>query len=114
MLVGSMRVSSDTDRQTTDLPRDALLDAEVEARQLCADKASGTRDDRPGRQQALASVQPGDCLIVWKLDRPGRSHPHLLQMVTTLESSMSPGDMQKPPACCAGLTVASLRAPARG
>jgi hypothetical protein len=32
MLVGSMRVSSDTDRQTTDLPRDALLDAEVEAR----------------------------------------------------------------------------------
>jgi len=65
MLVGYMRVSSDNDRQTTDLQRDALLDAGVDPRQLCADKASGARDDRPGLQQALAYVQPGDCLIVW-------------------------------------------------
>ena len=86
MLVGYMRVSSDNDRQTTDLQRDALLDAGVDARQLFADKASGTRDDRPGLQQALAYVQPGDCLVVWKLDRLGRSLPHLLQMVTTLQA----------------------------
>ena len=86
MLVGYMRVSSDTDRQTTDLQRDALLDAGVDPRQLFADKASGARDDRPGLQQALGYVQPGDCLIVWKLDRLGRSLPHLLQIVTILQA----------------------------
>jgi DNA invertase Pin-like site-specific DNA recombinase len=41
MLVGYMRVSSDNDRQTTDLQRDALLEAGVDPRQLFADKASG-------------------------------------------------------------------------
>lgn len=86
MLVGDTRVASDTDRQTTDLQRDALLDAGVDPGQLFADKASGARDDRPGLQQALAYVQPGDCLIVWKLDRLGRSLPHLLQIVTTLHT----------------------------
>ena len=75
MLVGYMRVSSDNDRQTTDLQRDGLRDAEVDPRQLFADKASGVRDDRPGLQQVLAYVQPGDCLIIWKLDRLGRSLP---------------------------------------
>src|SRR6266849_9472496 len=81
-----MRVSSDTDRQTTDLQRDAWLEAGVDPRQLCADKASGARDDRLGLQQALASVHPGDCLVIWKLDRLGRSLPHLLQIVTTLQA----------------------------
>ena len=57
MLVGSMRVSSDTDRQTTDLQRDALLDAGVDPRPLFADKASGAREDRPSLQQALASIR---------------------------------------------------------
>jgi len=50
MLVDYMRVSSDTDRQTTDLQREALLDAGVAPLQLCADTASGARDDRPGLQ----------------------------------------------------------------
>ena len=50
-----MRVSSDTDRQTTDLQRDALLDAGVDLRQLFADKTRGARDGRPGLQLALAS-----------------------------------------------------------
>lgn len=86
MLMGYMRVSSDNDRQTTDLQRDALLDAGVDPRQLFADKASGARDDRPGLQHALAYVHPGDCLMVWKLDRLGRSLPHLLQIVTTLQA----------------------------
>jgi DNA invertase Pin-like site-specific DNA recombinase len=86
MLIGYMRVSSDNDRQTTDLQRDALLEAGVDPRQLFADKASGARDDRPGLQQALAYVQPGDCLVVWKLDRLGRSLPNLLQIVTTLQA----------------------------
>jgi DNA invertase Pin-like site-specific DNA recombinase len=68
MLVGYMRVSSDNDRQTTDLQRDALLTAGVDPRHLFEDKASGARDDRPGLQQTLAYVRPGDCLVVWKLD----------------------------------------------
>jgi DNA invertase Pin-like site-specific DNA recombinase len=86
MLVGYMRVSRDHDRQTTDLQRDALLDAGVDPRHLFEDKASGARDARPGLAQALASVQPGDCLVVWKLDRLGRSLPHLIQIVTTLQT----------------------------
>jgi DNA invertase Pin-like site-specific DNA recombinase len=86
MLIGYMRVSSDTDRQTTDLQRDALLDAGVDPGHLFADKASGARDDRPGLQQVLACVRAGDCLVVWKLDRLGRSLPHLLQIVSTLQA----------------------------
>jgi len=85
MLVGYMRVSSENDRQTTDLQRDALLAAGVDPRQLFTDQASGARDDRPGLQQALAYVHPGDCLVVWKLDRLGRSLPHLLQIVLRLQ-----------------------------
>jgi DNA invertase Pin-like site-specific DNA recombinase len=81
-----MRVSSDTDRQSTDLQRDALLDAGVDARHLFSDHASGAHDQRPGLRQALAYVQVGDCLVVWKLDRLGRSLPHLLQILTTLQA----------------------------
>ena len=73
MLVGYMRVSSDSDRQTTALQRDALLAAGVDERQLFEDKASGARDDRPGLGKALEFVRAGDCLVVWKLDRLGRS-----------------------------------------
>lgn len=86
MLIGYMRVSSENDRQTTDLQRDALIKAGVDARHLFEDKASGARDDRQGLKQALAYVQSGDCLVVWKLDRLGRSLPHLLQIVTDLQN----------------------------
>lgn len=85
MLIGYMRVSSDGDRQNTDLQRDALLNAGVDPRHLYEDKASGARDDRPGLKQALEFVCPGDCLVVWKLDRLGRSLPHLLGIVTSLQ-----------------------------
>ncbi len=84
MLIGYMRVSSDNDRQTTDLQRDALLAAGVDPRHLFEDKASGARDDRQGLKQALDYVCEGDCLVVWKLDRLGRSLPHLLRIVTDL------------------------------
>jgi DNA invertase Pin-like site-specific DNA recombinase len=86
MLVGYMRVSRDTDRRTTDLQRDALLAAGVDPRHLFADTASGVRDERPGFQQALASVRSGDCLVVWKLDRLGRSLSQLLHILTTLQA----------------------------
>ena len=86
MLVGYMRVSSDSDRQTTDLQRDALLAAGVDERHLFEDKASGARSDRSGLAAALDYVRAGDCLVVWKLDRLGRSLPHLLEIVTGLEA----------------------------
>jgi DNA invertase Pin-like site-specific DNA recombinase len=86
MLIGYMRVSSDNDRQTTDLQRDALIQAGVDARHLFEDKASGARNDRPGLAQALAYVRSGDCLVVWKLDRLGRSLSHLIHLVTDLQA----------------------------
>ena len=57
MLVGYMRVSSESDRQTTDLQRDALLAAGVDGRHLLEHHASGAKDDRPGLVKALAFVR---------------------------------------------------------
>lgn len=68
MLVGYMRVSSESDRQSTDLQRDALLAAGVDPRHLFEDRASGAKDDRSGLTHALNFVRPGDVLAVWKLD----------------------------------------------
>ena len=85
MLIGYMRVSSDSDRQNTDLQRDALLSVGVDARNLFEDHASGAKDDRSGLEQALQFVHPGDVLIVWKLDRLGRSLSHLLSIVNNLK-----------------------------
>src|SRR5258708_7821053 len=85
MLAGYMRVSSESDRQVTDLQRDALLAAGVDGRHLFEDHASGAKDDRLGRAQALAFVRPGDVLVVWKMDRLGRSLSHLLCIINTLK-----------------------------
>ena len=85
MLIGYMRVSTDGDRQVLDLQRDALLTAGVDERHLYEDRVSGSREDRAGLARALAFVRPGDCLVVWKLDRLGRSLPHLLTTVTGLK-----------------------------
>lgn len=71
-------------RKISDLQRDALLAAGVDERHLFEDKASGARDDRPGLAKALEFVRAGDCLVVWKLDRLGRSLSHLLTIVTGL------------------------------
>ena len=86
MLVGYMRVSSESERQSTALQRDALLTAGVDERHVFEDHASGSRGDRAGLMQALSFAKAGDCLVVWKLDRLGRSLPHLLTTVTTLKS----------------------------
>src|SRR3546814_18474441 len=84
MLVGYMRVSSADDRQTVDLQRDALLAAGVDERHLFVDKVSGARDDRPGLQACLAYQKQGDTLVAWKLDRLGRTPPHLLSILGEL------------------------------
>ena len=80
-----MRVSSDSDRQTTDLQRDARLSAGVDSRHLFEDHASGAKDDRSGLAKALEFVKSGDVLVVWKLDRLGRSLSHLLSIVNELK-----------------------------
>ena len=86
MKIGYMRVSSENERQTTDLQKDALLSAGVDARHLFEDKTSGAKDKRVGLEKALAFLQPGDCLVVLKLDRLGRSLSHLLSIIKDLHS----------------------------
>jgi Site-specific recombinases, DNA invertase Pin homologs len=86
MLIGYMRVSSVDDRQSVDLQRDALIAAGVDERHLHQDKASGARNDRPGLKSCLGDLRSGDTLIVWKLDRLGRSLPHLLEIVMDLKA----------------------------
>ena len=81
MLVGYMRVSSENDRQVFDLQYDALIKAGVDKRNIYKDKASGARDNREGLQKALDFLQKGDCLVVWKLDRLGRSLIDLIKIV---------------------------------
>ena len=86
MLIGYMRVSTSGDRQVLDLQRDALFAAGVDARHLFEDRVTRSRGDRVGLTKALAFLKPGDCLVVWKLDRLGRSLPHLLATVTALKN----------------------------
>jgi DNA invertase Pin-like site-specific DNA recombinase len=86
MLVGYMRVSTDGDRQTLDLQRDALLSSGVDERHLFEDRVSGAGADRAGLTKALAFMKAGDCLVVGKLDRLGRSLPHLITTVADLKT----------------------------
>jgi DNA invertase Pin-like site-specific DNA recombinase len=86
MLVGYMRVSSTDDRQSVDLQRDALIAAGVDERHLHQDRGSGAKDDRPGLKACVADLRPGDVLVVWKLDRLGRSLSHLLKIVEELKA----------------------------
>jgi DNA invertase Pin-like site-specific DNA recombinase len=68
-----MRASSADERQSVDLQRDALIAAGVDERHLYQDKASGARNDRPGLKACLQFLRSGGVLVVWKLDRLGRS-----------------------------------------
>ncbi len=79
-LVGYSRVS--TLDQTPTLQLDALAAAGCE--KLFEDRASGARADRPGLAQAMAFLREGDVLVVWKLDRLGRSLAHLVETVGSL------------------------------
>jgi DNA invertase Pin-like site-specific DNA recombinase len=82
MLVGYMRVS--TVDQSTDLQRDALISSGVYPLNGYSDKASGGGDDRPGLEACLKALREGDTLLVWKLDRLGRSLHHLVETVRGL------------------------------
>jgi DNA invertase Pin-like site-specific DNA recombinase len=81
-LIGYARVS--TAEQNLALQRDALRAAGCE--DIFEDHASGARDDRPGLAKALVHIRPGETLVVWKLDRLGRSMAHLIETVRGLET----------------------------
>jgi DNA invertase Pin-like site-specific DNA recombinase len=85
-LIGYMRVSKADGSQVLDLQRDALLSAGVNERHLYSDTASGKQDDRPGLAACLQALREGDRLVVWKLDRLGRSLRHLVNVVHDLTS----------------------------
>src|SRR3954462_4549889 len=82
MLIGYARVS--TADQNLDAQLDALDRAGCE--KVFTDKVSGSRAERPGLDQALAFVRDrkGDTLVVWKLDRLGRSLKHLIETIGSL------------------------------
>ena len=84
MKIGYCRVSKDD--QDLSLQKDALKAAGCE--KIFAEKISGAKNDRPQLQAALAFAREGDTLIVWKLDRLGRS---LSQLVSTVERLKTDG-----------------------
>jgi DNA invertase Pin-like site-specific DNA recombinase len=81
-MIGYARVS--TQDQNLSLQLDALQ--AVGCKRIFEDRASGAKANRPGLAAAIAYVRDEDVLVVWKLDRLGRSLTHLIETVTTLES----------------------------
>src|SRR5690242_9875096 len=82
-LIGYARTS--TKEQRLDLQVDALRQAGVQDRHLYKDQASGARKDRPGFLACWQYLQPGDTLIVWRLDRLARSLRHLIDLAEELQ-----------------------------
>jgi DNA invertase Pin-like site-specific DNA recombinase len=81
MKIGYVRVS--THEQNLDLQKDAL--AKVGCEEIFEDHISGKNLERPGLQQAFEMVRKGDSLIVWRLDRLGRSLKELIELVNQLD-----------------------------
>ena len=81
MLIGYARVS--THEQTLTLQQDALEKAGCE--KIFTDKVSGTKAERKGLTEALSHLRAGDTLVVWRLDRLGRSLRHLIDTITALD-----------------------------
>lgn len=86
MLIGYIRVSKSDGTQTLAPQRDAMIAAGVEPGRIYQDLASGRRDDRPGLAACLKALQPGNTLVLWKLDRLGRDLRHLVNTVEDLRT----------------------------
>jgi len=82
MYIGYARVS--TQEQTLALQQDAL--EKIGCSKIFTDTASGATAERPGLAEALAYVRAGDTLVVWRLDRLGRSLKHLIDTITDLNN----------------------------
>ena len=81
-LIGYARVS--TQEQELQLQLDALEKVGCEKSQIFVDKISGAKTQRPGLDECLSILKTGDTLIVWRLDRLGRSMHHLVSLVEDL------------------------------
>ena len=79
-MIGYARVS--TAEQNLNLQEDALKKAGCY--RIFSDVVSGAKDKRPGLDDALAFLREGDTLVVWKIDRLGRSISHLIQIIEDL------------------------------
>jgi DNA invertase Pin-like site-specific DNA recombinase len=84
MLIAYARVS--TFDQTLDLQLDALVKAGCSTDKTYTDKISSSKTDRPGLKQALGQLRAGDTLVVWRLDRLGRSLQELINLVNGIHS----------------------------
>src|SRR2546429_6718886 len=84
MLIGYARVS--TQDQTLHLQMDALNT--IGCSKIFTDTISGSATERKGLDEALKFVRPRDTLVVWRLDRLGRSLRHLIDTVTYLNSRL--------------------------
>ena len=82
MLIGYARVS--TQDQTLNLQKDAL--EKIGCSKIFTDTISGATTERKGLDEAIAYVREGDTLVVWKLDRLGRSLKHLIETITALNN----------------------------
>src|SRR5436190_3310914 len=82
MLIGYARVS--TQDQTLNLQKDAL--EKLGCTKIFTDTASGAKAERTGLNEALEYVREGDTLVVWRLDRLGRSLKHLIETITELHN----------------------------
>src|SRR3989475_2369567 len=80
MLIGYARVS--TQDQTLNLQKDAL--EKIGCSKIFTDTISGSTTERKGLDEALAYVREGDTLVVWRLDRLGRTLKHLIETITDL------------------------------
>lgn len=69
------------------MQKDALIKAGVSEERIYSDMASGKRDDRPGLTECLKALQPGNTLVIWKLDRLGRDLKNLITIVDELRKS---------------------------
>jgi len=81
MLIGYARVS--TNDQNLDLQEEALKKAGCE--KIIVDRVTGTSLKRPGLEKLKEILRQNDTLVVWKLDRLGRSLQHLIQYIKNLE-----------------------------
>jgi DNA invertase Pin-like site-specific DNA recombinase len=82
--VGYMRVSTADGSQKFDMQETALIEAGVSPDKIYSDMASGASDNREGMKYMLKSLNSGDTVVVWKLDRLGRNVKYLVNIIDEL------------------------------